>query len=147
MFCTLTLIWNSPYFSFFCHSVWNAQLSSAHALIRNFFLVLLLFQSSIAIPIPGLQYCIAIQNSKTCSSLAKWKWCGVYIKKQTELPDINILVKITLESFIIFCEGFHQQRKSPLQLFCSKTLRFLKYLFCLAKNSKFKLPFWVPQLG
>ena len=31
--------------------------------------VLLVFQSSIAIPIPGLQYCIAIQNSKTCSSL------------------------------------------------------------------------------
>ena len=31
---------------------------------------MLIFQSSIAMPIPGLQYCIAIQNSKTCSSLA-----------------------------------------------------------------------------
>ena len=32
--------------------------------------VLLIFHISIAIPIPELQYCVAIQNSKTCSSLS-----------------------------------------------------------------------------
>ena len=35
--------------------------------------VLLIFHCSIAIPIPGLWYCIAIQNSKTCSSLQSMK--------------------------------------------------------------------------
>ena len=40
MFCTSTLIWNSPYFNFFCHSIWNARMSSARALTRQTFLVL-----------------------------------------------------------------------------------------------------------
>ena len=51
----------------------KSRMGSACALLRQFFSgiawILLIFQSSIAIPIPGLQYCIAIQNSKTCSSL------------------------------------------------------------------------------
>ena len=40
MFCTSTLIWNAPFFNFFCHSFWNARMSSAHTLIRQNFLVL-----------------------------------------------------------------------------------------------------------
>ena len=71
-FVTSTLIWNFPYFNNFFHSIWNARMSNAHALIRQICLALLeycLLSSGIAIPIPGFQYCIAIQNSKTCSSL------------------------------------------------------------------------------
>ena len=45
MFCTSILIWNSPYFNFFCHSIWNARISSARTLIRQIFLVLLVYCS------------------------------------------------------------------------------------------------------
>ena len=44
-------------------------MGSALPLLRQKYLVLFIFQSSISIPIQGLQYCIAIQNSKTCPSL------------------------------------------------------------------------------
>ena len=50
-----------------CHPIWNADI--ACNVLRQVYLVLLIFQSSIAIRITGLLYCIAIQNSKTCSSL------------------------------------------------------------------------------
>ena len=51
----------------------KCSMSSACALLGQFSAgiaqVLLIFNCSIAIPIPELQYCIAIQNSKTCSAL------------------------------------------------------------------------------
>ena len=69
LYCYLIKIWNSPYFNFLWQHIWNAHIRIACALLRQICLVLLIFHSSIAIPIPGLQCCIAIQNSKTCSSL------------------------------------------------------------------------------
>ena len=51
----------------------KCSMSSACALLGQFSAgiaqVLLIFNCSITIPIPELQYCIAIQNSKTCSPL------------------------------------------------------------------------------
>ena len=51
----------------------KCSMSSACALLERFCAgiapVLLIFNCSIAIPIPEVQYCIAIQNSKTCSAL------------------------------------------------------------------------------
>jgi hypothetical protein len=41
MLRTSTFVWNSPYFNFFCHSITNARMNSANALIRQIFLVLL----------------------------------------------------------------------------------------------------------
>ena len=48
-------------------------MNSAYSLLEQFYAgiapVLLIFNCSIAIPIPEVQYCIAIQNIKTCSAL------------------------------------------------------------------------------
>jgi hypothetical protein len=68
MFYTPTLIWNSSY-SFFLSLLSKMPTWTVHAFWSDKFSViawvLLIFLSSIAIPIPGLQYCIAIQNSMT----------------------------------------------------------------------------------
>ena len=49
-------------------------MSIASALLGKIYLVLLrYFSFSTVVPIPGLRYCIAIQNSKTCSSLQSMK--------------------------------------------------------------------------
>ena len=50
----------------------------SHTKLSGIAQVLLIFQCSNVIPIPLLEYCIAIQNSKTCSSLSNTQvtwWC------------------------------------------------------------------------
>lgn len=54
--------------------------------------VLLIFQSSTAIPIPGLQYCIGIQNSKTCSSLTHGHTCSFIYYRLYSMPCIQYIL-------------------------------------------------------
>ena len=60
--------------------------------------VLLIFHSSIAIPIPELQYCIAIQNSKTCSSLLQpitiYLLAGVGTQRLTSKMFLHIHIEM-----------------------------------------------------
>ena len=79
-------------------------MSSARSLLRQICLVLLDYCSfskvcSILIPIPGLQYCIGIQNSKTCSSLA-----STYPRVSQTAATLNqTLVLSGLHLFLLVC--------------------------------------------
>ena len=69
------LIWNLGLNYFLMQFPYmKCHMSSAFTLLGQYSAsiaqVLLIFNCSIAIPIPELQYCIAIQNSKTCSALS-----------------------------------------------------------------------------
>ena len=98
MFCISTLIWNSSLYQFLSSLYLKCQHEQRMCFVQTnlsgIAWVLLIFQSSIAIPIPGLQYCIAIQNSKTCSSLH-------YMKRIFKHEDKPLIFQIT---WLMFAE-------------------------------------------
>jgi hypothetical protein len=91
MFCTSTLIWNSPYFNFFCHSIWNARMSSARALTRQTFLVLPEYCSFSKVVLQyQYQGSSIVLQYKTARLVHPWRWSLCLCQKWTEQADNRV---------------------------------------------------------